>query len=67
MGSFHDHFLCFRIDLDVQTPGQNVFVKESLVKVRLPENNTVGRKSLWVVLAFFFCTLLFVCYVCMCM
>jgi len=47
VGSFHDHFFCFRIDLDVDGPNPNRFVRQNLVKIRLPSDNPVGRKSVW--------------------
>ncbi|HET7294313.1 MAG TPA: hypothetical protein VFM88_17955 [Vicinamibacteria bacterium] len=42
----HDHFFCFRLDLDVDGP-QNSFVIDRLVTKRLPEGSL--RKSLWTV------------------
>lgn len=42
----HDHFFCFRLDLDVDGP-QNSFVVDRLQTRRLPEDNP--RRSVWVV------------------
>jgi primary-amine oxidase len=42
----HDHFFCFRLDLDVDGTA-NSFVVDKLVTKRLPEGSL--RKSLWVV------------------
>ena len=41
---YHDHYFNFRIDLDVDGPG-NTFVRETFKPERLPDANP--RKSLW--------------------
>lgn len=45
VGVNHDHFFCFRLDLDVDGP-QNSFVKEELKSQRV--TGDVPRKSVWV-------------------
>ncbi len=45
VGVNHDHFFCFRLDLDVDGT-RNSFVQEALKTERLPDGNP--RKSVWV-------------------
>jgi primary-amine oxidase len=45
IGVNHDHYFCFRLDLDIDGP-QNSFLKEQLKTERLPADNP--RKSVWV-------------------
>ncbi len=45
VGVNHDHFFCFRLDLDVDGP-ENSFIKDELKTERLPAEHP--RRSLWV-------------------
>src|SRR5260370_28150717 len=45
VGVNHDHYFCFRLDLDVDGP-QNSFMKEQLTTQKL--NGPSPRKSVWV-------------------
>jgi primary-amine oxidase len=45
VGVNHDHFFCFRLDLDVDGT-ENTFVKEEMKAEQLPASNP--RKSVWV-------------------
>ena len=44
VGVNHDHFLSFRLDVDIDGPA-NTLVRQQLVAERLPEN--AARRSLW--------------------
>jgi primary-amine oxidase len=49
VGVNHDHFLSFRLDVDVDGPG-NTLVRQELVPERVPADAAGGRQSLWRVL-----------------
>ena len=41
------HFISFRIDIDIDQPSPNRFVREAIIKKRLPDPSPSGRKSIW--------------------
>jgi primary-amine oxidase len=46
---FNSQFVNFRIDIDIDAPFPNRFVREAVVKQKLPQPSSSGRTSMWTV------------------